>query len=425
MRIAIYHNLHSGGAKRVVAEHIRRLAERHEVHVYCPSTADRSFAEGDENSQATTFTLGLEMQPYLSSPFGRLNPLVRLRNLHPLAQVHRQIARRILDDGNDVALVHPCQYTQAPLLLRELRALRLPSVYYCHELPRHLYEAHAQPKELRSALQMALDRVDPLPGFLRRQLVAVDKANALAADRILVNSAHVAGKVLAAYGVASDVCSPGVEFRNVPPRQQAAVPYVLSVGALAPHKGFGFVIETLAAIPAAARPQMVIVSNYQEASELARLQHLASASAVTLRCLCAVSEQELHELYSAAALFAYAPLEEPLGLVTLEASAHGLPIVAVGEGGVLETVVDGVTGLLVPRDAAAMGAAIQSVLEVPSLAARLGAAGKEYVQRMWSWERHMQRLEPLLAEVAACAGSDSFQVKAQSTGFPAGALQQL
>src|SRR5581483_10642411 len=91
---------------------------------------------------------------------------------------------------------------------------------------------------------------------------------------------------------------------------------------------------------------------------------------------------------------------EPLGLAPLEAMARSVPVVAVGEGGVTETVEDGVTGLLVAPESAAMGAAISRLLADATLRRAMGDAGRAHVEASWSVASRTPALEALLAAVA-------------------------
>jgi glycosyltransferase involved in cell wall biosynthesis len=92
---------------------------------------------------------------------------------------------------------------------------------------------------------------------------------------------------------------------------------------------------------------------------------------------------------------------EPLGLSALEAMAAGRPVVASAVGGLTESVVDGETGLLVPpRDAPALAAALERLVDDPATRARFGAAGRERVRTDFSPERHAEQLQSLFDEVA-------------------------
>jgi glycosyltransferase involved in cell wall biosynthesis len=63
---------------------------------------------------------------------------------------------------------------------------------------------------------------------------------------------------------------------------------------------------------------------------------------------------------------------------------------------VRETVVDGVTGLVVKRDASAFGAAIEHLLGEPATQRRLGTNGREHVLAHWTWESSVSRVEQQL-----------------------------
>ena len=77
---------------------------------------------------------------------------------------------------------------------------------------------------------------------------------------------------------------------------------------------------------------------------------------------------------------------EGLGIVFLEASATGLPVIAGTSGGAPETVVEGTTGDIVDgRDQDALVTALVRQLSDPALRARMGAAGRTLMQERWTW----------------------------------------
>ncbi|TDD31172.1 glycosyltransferase family 1 protein [Actinomadura sp. KC06] len=88
---------------------------------------------------------------------------------------------------------------------------------------------------------------------------------------------------------------------------------------------------------------------------------------------------------------------EGLGIVYLEASATGLPVVAGDSGGAPDAVLDGETGTVVPgRSVAAIAEALTTLLSDPDGARRMGEKGRAWIEREWRWEIQAARLGRLL-----------------------------
>ncbi len=93
---------------------------------------------------------------------------------------------------------------------------------------------------------------------------------------------------------------------------------------------------------------------------------------------------------------------EGLGIVFLEASASGVPVVAGRSGGAPETVRDGETGWVVDgTDVDAIATAVGDLLADPATAARMGAAGRDWVVQNWQWRTQGARLQGLLGGAQA------------------------
>ena len=94
----------------------------------------------------------------------------------------------------------------------------------------------------------------------------------------------------------------------------------------------------------------------------------------------------------------YGGLEvEGLGIVFLEASACGRPVVAGRSGGSPDAVLDGETGLLVDgTDVGEVADRLAGLLADPAAAAAMGAAGRAWVERDWQWDALAERLRELL-----------------------------
>jgi phosphatidylinositol alpha-1,6-mannosyltransferase len=117
-----------------------------------------------------------------------------------------------------------------------------------------------------------------------------------------------------------------------------------------------------------------------------------------------IAPERLPEHYAAGDVFAMpcrtrrAGLDvEGLGMVFLEAAACGRPVVAGTSGGAPEAVQDGVTGHVVdPRSPEAVAAAVAGLLDDPARAHEMGAAGRVWVEKRWSWTTIAATLADLL-----------------------------
>lgn len=173
---------------------------------------------------------------------------------------------------------------------------------------------------------------------------------------------------------------------------------ILSVGRLVPRKGVEVVIRSLPLLRDAGFDdvELVIVGGAGDAAVTeadGEAQRLLSVAAdlgvrrhVTFRGQ--VPRDAMPEIFLTADAVVCTPWYEPFGIVPLEAMACGVPVVAAAVGGLRDTVVDQVTGLLVPpRDPAATAEALARLLGDQGLCQRLGRAGRQRARARYSWDR--------------------------------------
>jgi len=179
---------------------------------------------------------------------------------------------------------------------------------------------------------------------------------------------------------------------------------LLSVGRLEENKGFHVLAAALARLRAHANAgpgwRWVLVG---DGPYRPRIAGAIDAAGLTSRVHLAgrVAEGELAGWYAAADVFVHPTLYEGSSLVTLEAMAHGKPVVATRAGGLPDKVRPGATGWLVePGDAPALAAALAEALAGPSdMLARFGAAGRRLVEEAFAWPVVAAQLEALYAEL--------------------------
>jgi glycosyltransferase involved in cell wall biosynthesis len=399
LKIAVYHNLPSGGAKRSLYEMLRRLAGRHYIDVYTLSSAEHDFCDLRPYSQHYSVA-PFRASPLLRRPFGRLNQLIYLSDLMRLDRIDRQLADQIDRAQYDVVFVHHCRYRQSPALLRFLKT---PAVYYCQEPPRWIYDPVVPRPYLTAPFQRPWHvRIDPLPKLYRTTLKRRDKANAQGCKVIMVNSHHSQELAWRVYGIQPMVCYLGVDVETFRPVACQPEHMVLSVGALTAVKGHDLLIEGISRLPLQSRPPLVIISNQDDPRERRYLECLAEQAGVQLSIRSIIRDpSELSEWYSRCTVTGYTPILEPLGLVPLEAAACESPVVGVREGGIRETIVDGMTGLLVERDPEAVADALNDLLLHPDVRAEMGRRGRLQVQWHWTWDITIAQVERGLNTAAA------------------------
>jgi len=189
------------------------------------------------------------------------------------------------------------------------------------------------------------------------------------------------------------------------PALRGAGPVFLSVGRLEGYKGFEDARAALARLHFGGRlgPRWawVVVGDGPGAQRIRR--GLAPALRERVHLPGRLDDRLLHALYERADVFVHPTRYEGSSLVTLEAMAHGLAVVATRAGGIPDKVADGVTGRLVePGDGDGLAAALEEVAAFPQRRAAMGAAGRARVRAEFASgvlvDRTLAVYESLLAE---------------------------
>jgi glycosyltransferase involved in cell wall biosynthesis len=404
MRIAVWHNLPAGGAKRALHDHVRGLLGRgHQIEAWCPPTANRSFLP--LAAMVTEHVVPLGRGP--SEPAwnrGRFGPL---RSPRPLARAMRahasECARQIDAAGFDVCLASTCQFFGAPPLAHDLV---VPKVLYLQEPNRWLYEANPDLPWLtapsgdgdRRLLRPVKGSLELIRLHRRSQRARFEVDNARGFDRVLVNSLFSRETVLRVYGIDAEVCYLGVDTEVFKPTGATREDIVVGVGAIAPHKNPQLLVDAVARLPQP-RPRVAWVGASKNPAYAESVRRSAVELEVELDVREAADDETLVDLLNRSRVLVYSSRLEPFGLVPLEANGCELPVVAVAEAGIRETVVDGLNGLLVSSEPEQIGNAIRRLFEDPELAARLGQDGRDWVERAWTLEQAASRLERALSKV--------------------------
>lgn len=404
MRIALFHNLPSGGAKRHTYEQVKELARRgHVIVEYAPSTANMDycsfmpFVKEQRVYEAPRLNLTHKRLPLVTPYFHALQLAAYLRQTD---DVNMTIARSIDSEQYDLALVKDCQIMSNPFVLRHLVTR---SIFQCHHGGRPTFDRRRRLAQDAKSVSASLKKLyySPAHAAVARYMDRHEIANIRSADRVLTNSRYSEGILLDLFGVKSSAIYPGIDTQLFSPKNLPEADYVLSVGALIYSKGHRFVVSALAQIDAAMRPKLFIAANSRDPDEERAVRAMAAEAGVDLHVETITDSQRLVDVYNQAKVFVYAPLQEALGLAPLEAMACATPVVAVGEGGVQETILHGSTGYLVDRDPVQFARFLEQLLFDSKLRTEMGAAAADYVRTQWTWPKAVDELEKQFALLMA------------------------
>lgn len=221
-----------------------------------------------------------------------------------------------------------------------------PNIHYCHAPPRWFYDQYVN-FENQDLRELSLPRwCWPAVRQVRRRLLHPLRnryENAVSAmDVTIANSENVRQRLRDYLGIEAIVIPPPCDTEAF--RWLGQEDFYLSTARHIPLKRVDRLIEAFRQMP---DRKLVVVSTGTETVSLRR--QAAAASNITF--LGSVDDSTLQALVGRCIATLYIPVDEDFGISPVESMAAGKPVVGVREGGLLETVIDGETGLLVGADA--------------------------------------------------------------------------
>lgn len=352
MKIAIFHELDFGGARRTVEEFVKRLNKIFDVDLY--------YVDSREDINIKKFSKRVFLYPFYSKDWRGNNWKVKLYKdtfeLFRLYKLHLRIAKDIKSKGYDYIFVHPSKFTQAPFLLRFLNNC----IYYCQEPLRIVYDPFLSDISLIKFPKNIYE-------FLNRQIRKwVDKKNFGNAHIVLANSKFSKEFIGKSYEKEAEVCYLGVDTDLFKPQNINKTIDVLFIG----NKDNG----------------------YDLLNKLSMFENKLKVRAIFReRGKSNITDKELAELYNKSKVLVALNYNEPFGLIPLEAMACGTPVIAVGEGGYNESIVNNKTGFLVPRDSVELYNKISQIVNNEKLRKDLGKNARENILKNWTWDETIKR----------------------------------
>jgi type III pantothenate kinase len=277
-------------------------------------------------------------------------------------------------------VVHSHFWMSGLASLQAARALGIPVVHTFHALGvvkrRYQGDADTSPPERIDVERAIVRDADRIVATCTDEAFELMR---LGADRAKV---HVVP-----CGVDLDLFGP-----DGPAEERARTHRIVYAGRLVARKGIGNVISALEGVPdcelvIAGGPAPGALGADPEVQRLRALaEHHGVADRVTFRGR--VERDALPALLRSADALVTVPWYEPFGITPLEAMACGVPVVASAVGGMIDTVVDGVTGRHVPpRDPERLAAALRELLADPAAQDEQGRAGVRRTRQLYDWDR--------------------------------------
>lgn len=363
MKIAFFHELHFGGARRVVYEYGKVFSKNHQVKLfYVDKEKEEDVEKSFEKSQFYKFSF---------KKYGGGSPLLKLYkdSIEPirLYSLHKNIARDIDKEKFDFVFVHPSQFTHAPFILRFLKT---PHIYFCHEPLRIAYDpiAKAMPKNINKTKIIYEE-------FIRGIRKKIDYSNIKKAKVVLANCKYSKENIKKAYGLSANVCYLGVDPHIFKPLGLKKEYDLIFVGDPIPMEGYDTFEEILHLFDN--RLKIKVVKPEKD-------KH--------------ISDQMLSLEYNKAKVLVVLGRFDPFSMIPWEGMACGAIPIVVNEGGEVEAVENGETGFLVERNPKEFKKIIEKLINNEQLRNQMGKTGREEVLKKWNWEKSSDRALKIVKE---------------------------
>jgi glycosyltransferase involved in cell wall biosynthesis len=232
----------------------------------------------------------------------------------------------------DVIVVSSAGTYTSPNFIRRNKNSTL--ITYYHTPPRYLYGYPVANDWRSNIFRRILLVLGKIPMFFLRIL---DKESAKIPEHVIANSKEVAGRIKRFYGREASIIYPPVEIPDYTSEVEERNYYLIG-SRVSRHKGHDIAIKAFTKL---GYPLKVFGGTFASYG----LDQFKKDAGSNIEFLGEVTDEEKLKLMRGAKAFVYPSEQEDFGIVAVEAMAAGTPVIALGQGGPLETIVEGKTGL--------------------------------------------------------------------------------
>ncbi|MFA5828130.1 MAG: glycosyltransferase [Candidatus Shapirobacteria bacterium] len=318
MKIAVFHNLYTGGALNYMNNLVKCLSIQNSVDIY-------SF-------QKTT-PINIKNVKYYTYDLNKTNNLFQhlFQVLVELRIKNKIIAEKINSSSNyDLVLIFPCLITQSPFLLRYIDQKKIKTIYFFMESKREFYEKTTYD-------HWSLKRI--IARIIRCPIKLIDLSNCKKSNIIVSLSCYSSNLLKKVYKKKSFVIHPGLI--NIKPKTKFKNnnQQFISVGLLSAIKGHDFSIQQTTKNNC----NLLIIGRENK-------NEIIPTNSSNTKIIHTENNKLVYKLTKKATFFLANQINEPFGISTLEASSLNTFVLGKNEGGTPEIVRHGLNGFLYPSN---------------------------------------------------------------------------
>ncbi len=361
MRIAFFHELPLGGARRSMQEYAKELKKSHQIDLF--------LVDDREETLENKFYSNIFFYKFVPKDWQGKNWKTRLYKdtieLLRLYRLHRKIAQDIENKDYDFVLVSASKYIEAPFIMR---FLKIPFLFFCHDPSyRIIYDPIFS---ISKKLDLLRYNYEKLNRFIRK---VIDRENLKKVNLCVLPSNYIANIFTKIYKKKCAVVYYGVDVFTFKPLDIRKDIDIFYIGSYHPVDGYDLLKNALSLMKIKPKIRKVMIEDEWISDD-----------------------RQLNKLYNRSKIVVCLAKKEGLGAIPLEAMASGAAVVAVDEAGYKETIINGRTGYLISRDPGKLAEKLDWLLLHEEERLKLSKNARENVIKNWQWKKRAKELEGVI-----------------------------